>query len=97
MRKLLPRSSSTKSTGDEEEGEDSSALDSSQQPGENSGDTAGESNTDGPGDSQQEEPVPPSSKSDNQTILRFLGDKEKVRDVGNFVLMLKPSDLIWLL
>ena len=77
MRKLLPRSSSSKSGGDEEEGEESSGLDGSTQAGETSGETAGEGNADGPGDSQQEEPVPSSNK-DNQTIMRFLGDKEKV-------------------
>ncbi|XP_076455501.1 WD repeat and FYVE domain-containing protein 3-like isoform X2 [Babylonia areolata] len=74
MRKLLPRSSSSKSGGDEEEGEDNSALDGVMQGGE----TAGDNNTDGPGDSQQEEPVPSAGKSDNQTIMRFLGDKEKI-------------------
>ena len=78
MRKLLPRSSSNKSAGDEEEGEESSALDGGAQAGETSGETTGESNTDGPGDLQQEEPVSTSNK-DNQTIMRFLGDKEKVR------------------
>ena len=78
MRKLLPRSTSSKSTGDEEEAEDSSALDSGTQAGETSGETAGEGNTDGQGDAQQEEPVSSSNK-DNQTIMRFLGDKEKVR------------------
>ena len=78
MRKLLPRSTSSKSTGDEEEAEDSSALDSGTQAGETSGETAGEGNTDGQGDAQQEEPVSSSNK-DNQTIMRFLGNKEKVR------------------
>ena len=78
MRKLLPRSTSNKSAGDEEEAEDSSALDSGTQAGETGAETAGESNTDGQGDAQQEEPVSSSNK-DNQTIMRFLGDKEKVR------------------
>ncbi|KAL8607353.1 hypothetical protein ACOMHN_039503 [Nucella lapillus] len=78
MRKLLPRSSSNKSGGDEEEGEESSALDGVMPSGEPGGDTAGDNNTDGPGDFQQEEPVPSAGKSDNQTIMRFLGDKEKI-------------------
>ncbi|KAK7508020.1 hypothetical protein BaRGS_00000985, partial [Batillaria attramentaria] len=81
MRKLLPRSSSNKSTGDEEEGDDT--VESNLQAGETSGEAgveavAGETTVDGPGDTQQEEPAPPTSKSDNQTIMRFLGDKEKI-------------------
>ncbi|XP_070185825.1 WD repeat and FYVE domain-containing protein 3-like isoform X2 [Littorina saxatilis] len=79
MRKLLPRSTSNKSAGDEEEGEDSSMLDGGAQSGEGSGaEAAGEGNSENPGDMQQEEPAPPSSKSDNQTIMRILGDKEKI-------------------
>ena len=77
MRKLLPRSSSNKSQGDEEEGEDGVALDADLPTGEATGE-AGENNGEKGGDAQQEEPVPASSKSDNQTIMRFLGDKEKV-------------------
>lgn len=82
MPKLLPRSSSTKSGGDEEEGEEAGVLEANAQTSETGGDSAGEttaeSGMDAPGDAQQEEPVPSSSKSDNQTIMRFLGDKEKV-------------------
>lgn len=82
MRKLLPRSASTKSGVDEEENDEAGALDVNSHAGETGGETGGdtivEGNTDGPGDLQQEEPTPSTAKSDNQTIMRFLGDREKV-------------------
>jgi hypothetical protein len=85
MRKLLPRSSSSKSQGDEEEGEEkedkeeASALDLEPQRSDGSGEPGGEGTAEKGGDTQPEEPVPSTTKSDNQTIMRFLGEREKVR------------------
>ncbi|KAI8741991.1 WD repeat and FYVE domain-containing protein 3 isoform X1 [Biomphalaria glabrata] len=84
LKKLLPRASSSKSSGDDDDNDDSNLE---LQPGEvdksDSTMERSESLMDKPdGDSQNDPtldvPSSPSTKTDNQTILHFIGEKEKI-------------------
>ncbi|XP_035824115.1 WD repeat and FYVE domain-containing protein 3 isoform X2 [Aplysia californica] len=83
LKKLLPRSISSKSGGEDEDSEDLSQLDSGhgveldrseslvdRPEGEGVVDPAGENNSD--------VPPSPATKADNQTILHFIGEKEQI-------------------
>ncbi|BFZ02583.1 hypothetical protein BsWGS_05621 [Bradybaena similaris] len=83
LKKLLPRSVSSKSTGEEEDNDDIGNVDSQQAELERSESTIERSEADGESqvDSQGENSADNSSsttKADNQTILHFIGEKERI-------------------
>ncbi|KAH9494853.1 WD repeat and FYVE domain-containing protein 3, partial [Bulinus truncatus] len=89
LKKLLPKASSSKSSGDDDDNDDLSNLDSQTGEMERSDSTAekSESLSEKPdGETQGENqidpaldvPSSPTTKADNQTILHFIGEKERI-------------------
>lgn len=86
---MLPRSISSKSTGEEEDNDDIGNLESQNAELERSENvmerSEGEGQADSQGDSSADNPPSPTTKADNQTILHFIGEKERVRHILNCI------------
>ncbi|XP_059163899.1 WD repeat and FYVE domain-containing protein 3-like isoform X2 [Physella acuta] len=84
LKKLLPKAKGFKSVGDDDDTDDlnNPDLERLEETAERSENTVEHSESEGQGDSQNDTsldvPSSPTTKADNQTILHFIGEKERI-------------------